>query len=85
MTLIGQPERTTQNRVVALFRKELGYRYLSDWADRDHNSNIEEGLLSAWLTKSGYSPAQISVALHRLRTEADNHNRTSDDAQGMTL
>ena len=30
----------------------------------------------AWLTKSGYTPAQISAALYRLRTEADNHSRT---------
>ena len=52
------------------------YRYLGDWTDRDGNSNIEEGLLTAWLTKSGYSPAQINVALHKLRTEADNHNRS---------
>jgi hypothetical protein len=28
MTLIGQPERATQNRVLTLFRNELGYRYL---------------------------------------------------------
>ncbi len=76
MSYIGQAERVTQNRVIALFRDELGYRYLGDWSDRDANSNIEEGLLSAWLTKSGYTPAQISVALHKLRTEADNHNRT---------
>ena len=63
MSTVGQPERATQNRVIALFRDELGYRYLGDWTDRDGNSNIEEGLLSAWLTKSGYTPAQISVAL----------------------
>ncbi|MBI4001517.1 MAG: type I restriction endonuclease subunit R, partial [Nitrospira defluvii] len=77
MTTVGQPERATQNRVIALFRDELGYRYLGDWTDRDGNSNIEEGLLSAWLTKGGYTAPQISVALHRLRIEADNnHNRT---------
>ena len=76
MSTVGQPERATQNRVIALFRDELGYRYLGDWTDRDGNSNIEEGLLSAWLTKRGYTPAQISVALHKLRTEADNHSRT---------
>ena len=75
MSSIGQPERVTQNRVIALFRDELGYRYLGDWADRDGNSNIEEELLSAWLTKSGYTPAQISSAIYKLRTEADNHNR----------
>jgi type I restriction enzyme R subunit len=73
---VGQPERVTQNRVVALFRDELGYRHLGDWSDRDGNSNVEEKLLSAWLTRRGYTAAQIAVALHRLRTEADNHNRT---------
>ncbi len=76
MNAIGQSERATQNRIVALFRDELGYRYLGDWTDRGGNSNIEEALLTTWLTKSGYSPAQISAALHKLRTEAVNHNRS---------
>ena len=52
---IGQPQRVTQNRIIALFRDELKYRYLGDWQDRDGNSNIEEGLLTAYLTKDGYS------------------------------
>ena len=72
---IGQPERFTQQRVINLFREELGYRYLGDWTDRDGNSNIEAKLLSAYLTKSGYTREQIAVALYRLRLEADNHNR----------
>ena len=76
MSHIGQPERVTQNRVVALFRDELKYRYIGDWTDRVGNSNIEENLLSAWLSKRGYTPEQISVATYKLRTEADNHNRT---------
>ena len=75
MSSIGQPERATQNRVIALFRDQLDYRYAGDWTDRDGNSNIEERLLSAWLTKCDYTPAQISAALHKLRTEADNHSR----------
>src|SRR6185437_5546780 len=75
MSIVGQPERATQNRVIALFRDELGYRYLGDWTDRDDNSNVEEELLSAWLKKSGYTAAQIAVAIYKLRTEADNHNR----------
>src|SRR5882724_5403468 len=76
MSTVGQPERATQNRVIALFRDELRYRYLGDWTDRDGNSNIEEGLLSPWLTKNGYTPAQISAALHKLRTEATNQSCT---------
>jgi type I restriction enzyme, R subunit len=74
--IVGQPERETQNRLIALFRDELHYRYLGDWTDRDNNSNIDEGLLTAWLTKCGYTPAQINTALYKLRTEAYNHNRT---------
>ncbi|MFW2356998.1 type I restriction endonuclease, partial [Hydrogenophaga sp.] len=75
MSLIGQAERVTQNRVVALFRDELGYRYLGNWTDRD-NGNIEESLLGPWLTARGHTPAQISMALHRLRTEAGHHDRS---------
>src|ERR1019366_5225523 len=70
-----QPERATQNRVIALFRDELGFRNLGDWIDRPGNSNIEEGLLSGWLTKRGYNQAQIAVTLHKLRIEANDHNR----------
>lgn len=76
---IGQPERITQNRVIALFRDELRYRYLGDWTDRPDNSNIEEGLLTAYLSKSGYSVAQISRTIDRLRTEANNPNRSLYD------
>ena len=76
MSNVGQPERATQNRVIALFRDELGYRYLGDWIDRDGNSNIEEDILSAYLTASGYTSPQISAALYKLRTEADNHSRS---------
>ena len=73
---VGDPERVTQNRVIALFRDELGYRYLGDWTYRDGNSNIEEALLTSYLTKAGYTPAQISGAIYKLRTEADNHSRS---------
>ena len=79
MSAVGQPERATQNRVVALFRDELGYRALGDWTDRAGNSNIEEGLLTAYLSKAGYSPDQIGRALYLLRIEADNPNRSLYD------
>ena len=51
MNGIGKPERVTQNRVIALFREELHYRYLGDWTDRPDNSNIEEKVLSDYLTR----------------------------------
>ena len=57
MNGIGQPERATQDRVIALFRDELGYRYLGNWIDRDGNSNIEGEILTAYLTNRGYPPA----------------------------
>ena len=79
MSTIGQPERATQNCVLALFNQELGYRLLGDWTDRPNNSNIETGLLSAWLTQRGYSPVQIDRALDRLRIEAGNPNRSLYD------
>ena len=76
MSTLGQPERATQNRVIALFLDELHYRYLGDWTDREGNSNIEEVLLANHLSRNGYSAAQISAAIHKLRTEADNPNRS---------
>lgn len=75
MSIIGQPERATQNRVITLFREELGYRYLGDWTDRAPNSNIEEKLLTQHLAKSGYSAGQISRAIHAFTTEANNPTR----------
>ena len=83
MSTIGQSERATQTRVIALFRDELGYRFLGDWSDREGNSNIEETLLAAWLKKSSYTPAQISAALYKLRTEADNHNGSARNIAGI--
>src|SRR4051812_13820499 len=76
MSDVGKPERATQDRVIALFRDELKYRFLGDWSEREGNSNIEAGLLTESLTKRGYTPAQINAALFRLRSEADNRDRT---------
>ncbi len=75
MSTIGQCERATQNRVIALFRDQLGYRYLGDWSDRSGNSNVEESLLTDWLKGRGHTPQQISIALHKLHTETSNPNR----------
>lgn len=76
MTDIGKSERVTQNRVVKLFCDELGYRYLGDWSDRTGNSNLEDGLLTQYLTGAGYTPQQISTAIYKLRTEANHPDRS---------
>ena len=68
---MSTPERVTQNRIVKLFHEELNYRHLGDWKDRAGNSNIEEEILSGYLQRRGYSPAEISGALYQLRIAAD--------------
>lgn len=73
---VGKPERETQDRLVRLFRDELFWRYLGDWSDRDGNSNVEPDLLGAWLKRRGVPAPDITVAIHRLYTEANHHGRS---------
>ena len=49
MSTVGQREKRTQQRVVTLFREQLGYDYLGDWTDRAGNCNIEEEYLRTFL------------------------------------
>ena len=41
MSNIGKIERITQNRFIDLFQKELDYRYIGNWEERETNSNVE--------------------------------------------
>lgn len=70
MSKVGSPERVTQNRVVQLFQKELGYAYLGHWQQREGNSNIEVDYLQANLARRGYSAAQIHQAIFKLQETA---------------
>ena len=79
MNSIGKIERETQNRVIELFQKELGYRYLGNWEERDGNSNIEEGILSAWLTSRGYSQNLITKALYEFGKVANDQSKSLYD------
>ncbi|TQF73347.1 type I restriction endonuclease subunit R [Rhodococcus spelaei] len=66
MSDVGQIERKAQNRVVALFRDQLGYEYLGNWEYREHNANIETDLLTQNLTARGYDDNLINRALDQL-------------------
>ena len=70
MSLVGQSERTTQNRIIQFFQDHLDYRYLGNWHDRPNNKNIEIELLSAWLLKRGISEALVARTLRQLDTAA---------------
>jgi type I restriction enzyme R subunit len=79
MSKIGQIERTTQDRVVALFRYTLGYKYLGDFEDRPDNRNIEEIPLRQYLKKRSYSNVLIDRALYELNKTAGDQNKSLYD------
>lgn len=66
MSDVGQIERKAQNRVVALFRDQLGYEYLGNWEYREGNSNVETELLAQNLRARGYDDNLINRALDQL-------------------
>jgi type I restriction enzyme R subunit len=70
MSNVGQVERKTQDRVIALFRDRLEFDYLGDWEYRESNSNVETQLLEANLEARHYGAIQISKAVERLRRDA---------------
>lgn len=76
---IGQPERATQNRVIALFRDSLGYDPLGNWHDRPDNSNIEESRLRSFLSGQGNSETLMTKALYELHKVADDQTKSLYD------
>jgi type I restriction enzyme R subunit len=75
MSTVGKLERETQNRVIALFQKELNYRYLGNWSEREANSNVEEEILSEWLLKR-YDKNLVAKAIYDF-TKATNDQSKS--------
>src|SRR6266567_4571668 len=70
MSDVGQPERKTQDRVIRLLHKQLGYDYLGNWKDRAGTSNVEVGLLSQNLRARGYDDNLINKAIDQLKKVA---------------
>ena len=70
MSIVGQIERITQNRVVKLFQEQLGYTYLGNWETRENNRNIEANLLSQWLRQQGVNDVLLTKTLRELNQAA---------------
>jgi len=71
MSVIGQKERATQDRVVKLLQNQLNYDYYGDWQDRTDNSNIEEEYLRAWLSKQGADETVVNNAIRKFKQAAN--------------
>ena len=71
-TNIGAKERVTQNRLIGLFESVLKYKYLGNWEYREDNSNVEEGLLSAYLIRRGYADKEVSSAVAKFKQATRN-------------
>lgn len=77
MSKVGQIERVTQNRVVKLFQEVLQYDYLGNLEKEEDNGNIDEALLTAYLTKKGHSENLIGKVLYEFKKIATIN--TNDD------
>jgi type I restriction enzyme R subunit len=75
MSQVGQRERLTQNRIVALFRDSLKYKYLGNWEERPDNRNIEESLLRPFLEERKVKKALISKALYEINKVAGDQSK----------
>ena len=53
MGSVGQIEKKTQQRVVALFRDTLGYDYLGNWIDRDGQPQHRAGAAARLAEQAG--------------------------------
>ncbi len=72
---VGQIEKKTQQRIVTLFRDQLGYDYLGDRTDRENNRNVEPDLLRPFLKKQGYDDSLISRTLHQIDKAASDQSK----------
>ena len=71
MSLVGEREVRTQQRVIAFFKNALGYAYLGNWKHRPDNGNVEVTLLTDWLKRHGHTNKIIDKALFELNKAAE--------------
>ena len=70
MSAVGQPEFTTQGKVIAFLRDALGYTYSGNWKDRANNRNIEREFVQDWLASQGHDANLIGKTLFELEKAA---------------
>lgn len=70
MTRIGELERVTQDRVIRLLSRKLGYHDLGNWIDREGTRNIDEEILRSWLQGRGVPTQLINNAVDKLNKAA---------------
>jgi type I restriction enzyme R subunit len=75
MIPVGQLERATQDRVVALFCTKLGYHYLGNWIDKPRKSSIEVSPLEKWLRGRSVPHALVTRAVQVFTKAAANTGR----------
>ncbi|TGD80808.1 type I restriction endonuclease subunit R [Hymenobacter wooponensis] len=69
---VGQVERATQNRVVELFRSELGYDYLGNWEKYPRRSPIEDEAVRKYLQRQQHPASLIDKVLRKLHAAVEN-------------
>ncbi len=72
--MLNPIERLTQDRIIRLFKNELGYRYYGNWEERLQNSNVEQEILRAFLQKQGYKESLIEKAVSRVHQQANSNS-----------
>ena len=88
MSVVGQKEQKTQNRVVTLFCDTLHYEYIGNWHERENNCNVEESYLHRFLKDvQGYDDTLINKTFHELNKIVGNQSRSiydvNKDVYGM--
>lgn len=79
MSKIGKIERETQNRLVKLFKDELGYRYLGNLQDNEDNSNVIDNVLKEHLLRKGYSEKVLGKAIFEFNKAATDKSKSLYD------
>jgi type I restriction enzyme R subunit len=70
---VGKSEKATQDRVVQLFQKELGYTYLGNWEEELRTQPIEEQRLLDFLIKQkSYSETLAKKAVDKFLLNCNN-------------